>query len=105
MVERIRLQDPIIADAIEALADGYCYLYPVEHSEINQGLCEDFAADVVALFPGAELLWIGSELDLDDFFHPSIVHAVARYEGRFYDADCPEGVERWEDLPIFSSTN
>ena len=58
--------------------------------DINNGFCEKWAflaADRIAeAFPA----WIGD------------VHCVLVYKGRYYDADCLDGVDDVEDLPMFA---
>lgn len=63
--------------------------------DINNGLCEYFAYAVCDEVPGAEMFWL-EELDSQ---YEDAHHCVIRYEGRFYDAECPQGVDRLEDLP------
>jgi hypothetical protein len=109
MVERVRLQNYGIEDAIKALADGYFYLYPLEEycTDINDGLCEDFAHDIISLFPESELYWCDDEERSDDpnsFYLPEnyMVHAFVKYKGKFYDSDCPKGTKQWKKLPCIA---
>ena len=62
--------------------------------DINNGRCEDFAEAIVKKMPGATSMW--NDFDNDD---PN--HCYVRYNGRYYDAECPEGVNSPDDLPIF----
>ena len=80
-----KLRDAFIR---EGIASSY------EH--INDGLCADFAELVCQLVPDAELVW-NTDLS-DDFWR---VHCFIEYDGCYYDAECPEGVEDWCDLPFF----
>lgn len=70
--------------------------WPETPKEINNGLCADFA----------HILWEedrslnitnDEEKGADDYTHTFI-----ESEGRYYDAECPGGVEDWRELPIFS---
>jgi hypothetical protein len=65
-------------------------------TEINAGNCEDFMADVCALVAGAEERTTGNDA--------RIGHYWIEVAGRHYDAECPDGVERPELLPIFVRT-
>jgi len=96
--------------------------------EINNGLCEDFAQAVIAELGGESetlsMYW-GDEFTLDGYewdagllarhwpgsvpthgldwgdlrgFVP--VHAWIIFEGRHYDAECPEGVDNLFELPL-----
>lgn len=70
--------------------------------DINCGYCEEFGERVCELVKGAEAFW-------KEFPHPSggyeICHYIVKYRGRFYDAECVEGVKRWRDLPICNPDN
>jgi hypothetical protein len=76
--------------------------------DINCGYCEDFADAVAAQVPGAEAVWA-----YDPELHPPMFdndpeswlpdHCVVLYEGRYYDAECHEGVDRVRDLPIYKN--
>lgn len=65
--------------------------------DINDGWCEEWANRVLGLVPGAEAWWVDQLLPDSE-----IAHVVILYEGRYYDAERPDGVERLEDLPIFA---
>ena len=88
-----------ISGIIEAVVAAYLDLYGLnEASEINQGMCEDFAEDVCSLVPGAEAYW-DDELgnyDSDDVATGS--HKVIAYQGKFHDSQCPEGTDDWRTL-------
>mgnify|MGYP001613421303 FL=1 len=56
--------------------------------EINQGWCGDFATFVVDHLPGARFNWRTD-------------HGFVEWNGRYYDAECPDGVDEVDDLPIF----
>lgn len=75
-------------------------------TRINGGNCESFMLDVCKLAPGAEERTTGPFLGPDDeeiagpFDH--VGHYWIFFEGRHYDAEAPEGVERMDELPIFA---
>jgi hypothetical protein len=76
-------------------------------TEINAGNCEDFMMAVCERVPGAEERTTGPFLGPNDeevagpLDHLGVGHYWVEHEGRHYDAEAPEGVERAEDLPIF----
>lgn len=92
--------------------------------KINSGLCEEFAYEVHERFEHRHLvgvMYTEELLDEDDqleFDRPGIVvpeglsrqemaevrlggHCFLTMKGRWYDAECPEGVDNVLDLPIF----
>ena len=101
MVKRIKKIDGItIKVAIEKLVLGYCNLYDLDRpSVINQGMCEDFAHDVKSIIPEAQPLW-DDELNAS-YNEGPYFHCVIRYQNKWYDSECPEGVNRWINLPFF----
>lgn len=62
--------------------------------DINCGWCEEWANAVEKKVPGAVADWY----DINDNDHCLVV-----YEGRYYDAECPQGVDKPEDLPIYNN--
>lgn len=73
--------------------------------DINNGFCEDLAEIVAARIPGAEVVPA-----YDPELHPlredggyDADHFVIVFEGRFYDCECPEGVNHVRDLPIYQN--
>ena len=68
-----------ITDIINNLVSLYKYLYNVTPYQINCGMCEDFDYDKD----------IGG------------THYFVCYKGKYYDSECPEGVEDWKQLPAF----
>ena len=75
--------------------------------DINCGLCEDFAQEVIHSLTGTgetpdlHMIWIE---DLTHGKYKDFAHAVIRLntpEGHLYfDAECPEGVYDLDDLPV-----
>jgi hypothetical protein len=80
--------------------------------DINRGRCEDFQQETLALLgPNSHAR------EVCDASFPEIGEAVSRtppfglpghfwilHDGRHYDAEAPEGVDRWQDLPIYRRT-
>ena len=80
--------------------------------DINRGQCEDFQQEAIALL-GPD----GCAEEVCDGSYPEIGASASRnppfglpghfwilHAGRHYDAEAPEGVDRWEDLPIYRRT-
>jgi hypothetical protein len=85
-----------ISDVIAAVIDVYLDLYALhEPCGINHGMCEDFAEDVCILIPGAESLW---DDELGETPPELGSHKLILYQGRYYDAVCPEGTDDWRSL-------
>jgi len=95
MVERVGADIAPLPTIIRALVDGYRTLYGVEPSDINEGLCADFAADAVSLVPQATAVW-NDELEASSDAIAS--HCMIVLGGRFYDAIDADGVARPSDL-------
>jgi len=63
--------------------------------EINNGRCDEFAFKVQEVIPRATV-W---ETPLNSKYP---THLWIEYKGKHYDAECPNGVEDFRELPIFS---
>lgn len=73
----------------------------IEHPyDINCGFCEEWADSVVQQVPEAEVVGVANLTGNpdDDLEYP---HVFVLYRGRFYDAECPGGVDDWKQLPAF----
>ena len=68
---------------------------------INNGLCEDFAMMVIEQMGGysSELEEVATESF--DGANDLPGHVWIYYQDKFYDAECPQGVKDWRELPIF----
>lgn len=71
--------------------------------DINNGFCEHLSEAVAERVAGAE-----SVPAYDPELHPfredggwDADHFVVAFKGRFYDCECPEGVEQVRELPIY----
>lgn len=71
-------------------------IYDAHPWDINNGLCEDFAETIESKVPGAQLFWL-EELDSK---YQNDGHCIIKFEGRFYDAECPQGVDKLEEIPF-----
>lgn len=58
--------------------------------DINNGWCEEWAYAAAELIPESFPEWVDDD------------HCVLVYRGRFYDADCLDGVDDVEELPMLS---
>jgi len=58
--------------------------------DINDGRCDEFADRVCELVPDAGVWDLGIEHG----------HVCIKWNGRYYDAEEPEGVRHWRQLPI-----
>jgi hypothetical protein len=58
-------------------------------ADVNRGWCGEFAAAVVSRFPQAEARWL-DELGVGG---DAAGHMVVVFGGRYYDAECLDGVE------------
>jgi hypothetical protein len=78
---------------------------PKNGYDINCGLCEEWGERVRELYREA------TGRDEVDVLDPGNItgnaddslegHVFLRFRGRFYDAECPEGVSDWRKLPLF----
>ena len=85
----------MISEVIRRVSGGHC---PIE---INTGGCADIAiATVVWEFTRHKIdVEITSDEDEDG---KEYSHTFLKYGGKFYDAECPDGVEDWRDFPIYA---
>lgn len=87
------LRLPTLPQIIRALVDAWMALYGFDYPwKINEGTCINFAIDVTTL-------WTGSEFEWDDYDKPS--HCYVVYKARYYDSECPDGVDDVSELPYF----
>jgi len=97
IVERMISDLLDIEDIICCLRDKFLEQgLATSYENINEGLCDEFAACVCTFLPGCTMYWND---DFTDEFDCS--HCFIEYEDRYYDAECPEGVDDWRDLPFF----
>jgi hypothetical protein len=58
--------------------------------DINNGRCEEWASLAADRIPDSFPVWMDEQ------------HCVLAYNGRFYDADCIDGEDDYQDLPMFA---
>jgi hypothetical protein len=122
-----RILREVRAETLAQMArDGYYSVGPhLRHDppipyDVNCGGCEDFAMAVLSrleqatgLAPGTllrvsalpdgsevEMFWLEELEELAEVDPPN--HCILRFDGRFYDAERPEGCARVTELPIFT---
>jgi hypothetical protein len=86
-----------ISDIIKCLRLAYYKMYKVKPIDINDGMCDDFAVDICDIIKGAKRHW-------DDEKDPELfggIHCFIEYKSYFYDAECPQGVNHWLNLPYY----
>lgn len=94
----IRAMNLDITQVIYQLRELYQRRYQVDPTQINRGLCQDFAADVASLVPGATYDWGDGFDDGNDRY---AYHCVTYYEGLYYDSQYPEGVSDFRTMDAF----
>lgn len=67
---------------------------------INDGQCDRFAYRVVKRIPDAHELW-DDDLQPPGLFDGIGSHCFVEYEEKYYDSECPDGVDDWKELPFF----
>lgn len=72
---------------------------------INNGLCEDFAKEIIDKMGGySDILYDVCTENFVEFGELS-GHVWIYYKRKHYDAECPQGVKNWRELPIFKKEN
>jgi hypothetical protein len=74
---------------------------PTDPYDINNGYCEEWAELVAARIDEATVE--DPYTATGDESYELWGHSFIKYRDKFYDAECLEGVERWQDLPVFST--
>lgn len=108
--DRMKRQEEVMAQidrmqSIEAVITELVQLYAVvwgfSAEEINCGMCDSFAEDVVQLL-GGRARW-GSDIakPQDPYYDFAGGHCFTILHGRYYDSESPTGVDRWYQLPYF----
>jgi hypothetical protein len=64
----------------------------------NSGFCDIFAQKFHKRFPDSEIFSTEAE-------HKTLGHVWVKYKGKYYDAETPEGVNDWKELPWMISYN
>ena len=61
--------------------------------ECNNGFCDIFAKNLAKHLPGSKIL------STEDPRNETLGHVWVKYEGKYFDAETPDGVSSWKDLP------
>jgi hypothetical protein len=61
--------------------------------ECNNGFCDIFAKNLAKHLPGSKIL------STEDPRNETLGHVWVEYEGKYFDAETPDGVSSWKDLP------
>jgi len=61
--------------------------------ECNNGFCDIFAKNLSKYLPGSKIL------STEDPRNGTLGHVWVEYEGKYFDAETPNGVSSWKDLP------
>ena len=80
------------------LKTRWSYCKPIE---INNGNCDWFALDIADKFPEGESVW-GD--DIEEMFNSNDEawgHCFFVYKGKYYDSECPKGVDHPTKLPFY----
>lgn len=100
-VQALKALNLSITDAINALVEVYADIHSLNPYSINCGCCEEFANDLSEIVFNAIPTW-GDELtDPGDDVDLYGDHCFVEYDGKYYDAECPEGVEDFRQIPCF----
>lgn len=90
-----------ITDIIDSLVALYRELYAADAYEINCGSCYDFACDLIDIYGSGDALWHDDMLDCTEQEAAYWSHCFTRINNKYYDSECPEGVDNWRELPCF----
>jgi hypothetical protein len=99
MIAEITVTD--IPEIVVAICAVYKRLYDQNPYEINCGNCEEFAADLIAVCGKGNMFWHDEMEDCTTEEEKWWAHCFVEVDGRFYDAECPNGVDNWRQIPCF----
>lgn len=108
--EKPVLVQDIVRNAIQnSVKQGYYTQDEVKNitpKEINNGLCDFVAEEAVKRIPGAKYMSTDdmSYETLKQYKFTTHGHAWFILNGKHYDAEAINGVDSWEDLPIFQGS-
>lgn len=74
----------------------------ISPQEINNGYCADFACVVCNGWTGVEGIGGAKLMSDEDMGASEYTHSFIEYRGKYYDAECLNGVDNWKSLPIFA---
>jgi hypothetical protein len=88
-----------LRDTIIQLRERYINDLAIPLDRINNGWCAEFAEDVLKELGGSpDGVTIHEDSELGNYDYS---HTFLKFEGKFYDAEAPDGVEDWTRLPLF----
>ena len=100
-----------LGEVIKLTRRLYKRLLEVTSRNINNGLCEDFALDVIQVMRDAwgfsRIFEVWGEDKMmeetgDEWTSVEITsHCFIEFRGRYYDSETPGGVDDWKKLPCF----
>ena len=96
-----------ITEAINHLLANHEFFSELHPSVINNGNCDEFAWEVEKLVDEAEAVWTEMWIecippDCSEIFKGlSLAHCFVEHGGKYYDAECPNGVNHPIQLPFF----
>ena len=95
--------DAVVFGGVESDCNGRRLIIPYD---INCGFCEEWGERVAELYReatgnnGIDVIDPGNLSGNPD--DSLLGHVFIRFRGRYYDAECPEGVDDWRKLPLFT---
>ncbi len=98
----LRKATPMTKEQIGRMIKRLVVKWGVHPFEINQGYCEEFAEEICKQIDGATEEWGDEAPHLFTAFHSPDVHCYIVYDGRYYDAEEPYGVDSPNKLPLYN---
>ena len=89
---------------IAEIIDDLVSTWGISPYDINNGECSEFTHSVIEQMGGDsnELYELYTSNFDPDWITELPLHVWILYKGRHYDAEAPEGVDNWRELPIFT---
>ena len=92
--------------AISTLLTNHNLFSTLSPEIINSGRCENFALEVKQHIEGAEVIWDYMWIECTDPICEGmhkVSHCFIKYKDKYYDAECPNGVNHPIQLPFFEN--
>lgn len=86
------------AEAMASVTQRFADESRLDPYHINNGYCDEWADDVMALLPNRKV-----EIWETIWEYADTTHVFLRIDGIFYDAEAPQGVKDHMELPIFAN--
>lgn len=93
----MKLTPSILTSEIKKLVEEYEKVENLSPEQINNGYCADFFSVIFERLGCPKEIIAGNDYEPEGFGHTWII-----FENRHYDAECPEGVDDWKNLPIWA---